>query len=85
MNWKVLVEPFLKGYHIRTTHRDTFYPLQYNNLDVVETSGRTTGSRSPTGRPHHPDRPSEWNVEQLTYVLHLFPNVMVATSGARCS
>ncbi len=26
MNWKVLVEQFLEGYHIRSTHKDTFYP-----------------------------------------------------------
>ncbi|HEX4655388.1 MAG TPA: aromatic ring-hydroxylating dioxygenase subunit alpha, partial [Mycobacteriales bacterium] len=30
MNWKVLVEQFLEGYHIRTTHKDTFYPIQYD-------------------------------------------------------
>jgi phenylpropionate dioxygenase-like ring-hydroxylating dioxygenase large terminal subunit len=39
MNWKVLVEQFLEGYHIRSTHRDTFYPLQYDDLNVVETFG----------------------------------------------
>jgi phenylpropionate dioxygenase-like ring-hydroxylating dioxygenase large terminal subunit len=39
MNWKVLVEQFLEGYHIRTTHRETFYPLQYDNLNIVETFG----------------------------------------------
>ena len=27
MNWKVLVEQFLEGYHIRVLHRDTIYPF----------------------------------------------------------
>ena len=39
MNWKVLVEQFLEGYHIRTTHKDTFYPIQYDDLNVVEAFG----------------------------------------------
>ena len=36
MNWKVLVEQFLEGYHIRSTHKETFYPIQYDDLNVVE-------------------------------------------------
>ena len=39
MNWKVLVEQFLEGYHIRSTHKDTFYPIQYDDLNVVEAFG----------------------------------------------
>ena len=39
MNWKVLVEQFLEGYHLRSTHRDTFFPVQYNDLNVVEMFG----------------------------------------------
>ena len=42
MNWKVLVEQFLEGYHIRTTHKDTFYPIQYDDLNVVEAFGPNT-------------------------------------------
>ncbi len=41
-NWKIAVEGFLEGYHIRSTHPDTFYPLQYDNLNVVETFGRNS-------------------------------------------
>ncbi len=39
MNWKILVEQFLEGYHIRSTHKDTFYPIQYDDLNVVERFG----------------------------------------------
>ncbi|HTX96798.1 MAG TPA: SRPBCC family protein [Mycobacterium sp.] len=82
MNWKVLVEQFLEGYHIRWTHRDTFFPLQYDDLNVVEMFG-------PNSRITYPyrnierlrDRPeATWTTDaRVTYVYHLFPNVMVAT------
>ena len=41
-NWKIVVEGFLEGYHIRSTHRETFYPVQFDNLNVVETFGRNS-------------------------------------------
>jgi choline monooxygenase len=82
MNWKVLVEQFLEGYHIRSTHRETFFPVQYDNLNVIETFG-------PNSRITYPyrtierlrDRPeSTWTVgRRLTFVYHLFPTVMLAT------
>jgi choline monooxygenase len=82
MNWKVLVEQFLEGYHIRTTHRETFFPLQYDDLNVVETFGRNARVTYPFRNIERlRDRPeSEWTVaHRLTFVYHLFPNVMVAT------
>ena len=82
MNWKVLVEQFLEGYHIRTTHKDTFYPIQYDDLNVVEAFGPNTRITFPYKNIERlRDRPeSSWTVEhRVTYVYHLFPNVMVAT------
>lgn len=82
MNWKVLVEQFLEGYHIRTTHKDTFYPIQYDDLNVVEAFGPNTRITFPFQNIERlRDRPeSSWNVgHRVTYVYHLFPNVMVAT------
>ena len=82
INWKVLVEQFLEGYHIRSTHRETFYPLQYDDLNVVE----TFGPNSRITFPYHNierlrNRPeSMWTTERrLTFVYQLFPNVMLAT------
>ncbi|MCC6849836.1 MAG: aromatic ring-hydroxylating dioxygenase subunit alpha [Deltaproteobacteria bacterium] len=82
VNWKVFAESFLEGYHIRSTHRDTFYPVQYDNLNVVEHVGPYTRITFPyraierlRGRPA-----AEWRIEgKLTYVYHVFPNVMIAT------
>jgi phenylpropionate dioxygenase-like ring-hydroxylating dioxygenase large terminal subunit len=82
MNWKILVEQFLEGYHIRTTHKDTFYPIQYDDLNVVEPFGPNTRITFPYQNIERlRDRPeATWNVDhRVTYVYHLFPNVMVAT------
>ena len=81
-NWTVLVEGFLEGYHIRSTHPQTFYPLQFDNLNVVETFGRNSRVAYPYQAINKLRTiPSdEWSVEgKLTYVYHLFPNAMVAT------
>src|SRR6478672_5995903 len=82
MNWKVLVEQFLEGYHIRTTHKNTFFPLQYDDLNVVEPFGPNTRITFPYRNIERlRDRPeSTWVIDhRVTYVYHLFPNVMIAT------
>ncbi|WP_319454562.1 MULTISPECIES: aromatic ring-hydroxylating oxygenase subunit alpha [unclassified Mycobacterium] len=82
MNWKVLVEQFLEGYHIRSTHKDTFYPIQYDDLNVIEAFGPNTRITFPYQNIERlRDRPeSSWNVgHRVTYVYHLFPNVMFVT------
>ncbi len=82
MNWKVLVEQFLEGYHIRSTHKDTFYPIQYDDLNVVEAFGPNTRITFPYQNIERlRDRPeSSWTIDhRATFVYHLFPNVMLAT------
>lgn len=82
VNWKILVEGFLEGYHIRPTHRETFYPVQFDNLNVVETFGRHARVAFPYRRINklRAVAAAERSVDgMLTYVYHLFPNVMVAT------
>lgn len=82
INWKVLVEQFLEGYHIRSTHRETFFPLQYDNLNVVETFGPNSRITFPYRNIERlRDRPeSTWTLNRrVTFVYHLFPNVMLAT------
>ena len=41
-NWKVFLEGFLEGYHIKATHRNTFFPLGFDNLNVIEHAGPHT-------------------------------------------
>ena len=81
-NWKVLAEGFLEGYHIRSTHRDTFYPRQYDNLNVVELDGCNSRIAYPyRSIEKQRDLPPQQRHAgpALTYVHHLFPNVMLAT------
>jgi hypothetical protein len=80
-NWKILVEGFLEGYHIKATHPDTFFPFGYDNLTVVETFGRHSRVTFPFRRIEalRAVPRSERDVDRaVTSVYHLFPNVIVA-------
>ncbi|MFN5035755.1 MAG: aromatic ring-hydroxylating oxygenase subunit alpha [Bradyrhizobium sp.] len=81
-NWKIVAEGFLEGYHIRSTHQDTFYPLQYDNLNVIESFGRNSRISFPYRRIEKLRNvpPGERRTAgMLTHVYHLFPNVMLST------
>lgn len=86
VNWKILTEGFLEGYHIRPTHTRTFYPLQYDNLNVVETFGRNSRIAFPYRAIEKLRRvaPAKRRAEgTLTFVYHLFPNALLATFPGR--
>ena len=80
-NWKLNIEATLEGYHIKPTHRETFYPYGYDNMTVVETFG-------PNGRVTFPFRrieklrnlpPEERDIRgRVTYAYNIFPNATVA-------
>ncbi len=81
-NWKILMDGFLEGYHLRATHRRTFYPIQFDNLNVIERFGRNSRVAFPYQRigKLRSVPAAERSVDgMLTYVYHLFPNVVVAT------
>ena len=81
-NWKLHLESSLEGYHIRETHKGTFFPVQYDNLTVVEAFGENSrvafpyqsieGLRNKKGADICVDG-------RLTYLYHLFPNVVIST------
>jgi len=79
-NWKVSIEGSIEGYHIRFGHPKTFYPYGYDNLNVVEHSGRNSRVTFPFRRIEKlADVPeAERRIEgRVTYVYHLFPNALV--------
>jgi phenylpropionate dioxygenase-like ring-hydroxylating dioxygenase large terminal subunit len=81
-NWKIVAEGFLEGYHIRSTHHETFFPLQYDNINVIEAFGRNSRISFPYRRIQklRDIAPAERGTAgMLTHVYHIFPNVMVAT------
>ncbi len=79
-NWKIVLEGFLEGYHIRATHPESFFPYGFDNLNVIEHIG-------PHSRVTFPFRrieklaavpPSERRVLGfVTFVYHIFPNALV--------
>ena len=79
-NWKVMLEGFIEGYHIRSTHRETFYPYGFDNLNLVEHFGRHSRVTYPFRRIRKLAQlpPAERRIDgMLTYVYHLFPNVLI--------
>jgi phenylpropionate dioxygenase-like ring-hydroxylating dioxygenase large terminal subunit len=81
-NWKIVAEGFLEGYHLQALHADTFFPIQFDNLNVIEQFGPNSRVTFPYRRVDRlrevePDERSADGV--LTYVYHLFPNVMLVT------
>jgi phenylpropionate dioxygenase-like ring-hydroxylating dioxygenase large terminal subunit len=61
-NWKILHETLLEGYHIKTLHKDTFFPYGLDNINVVENYGQN--SRVIDGT--------------ITSVYSLFPNASIS-------
>jgi phenylpropionate dioxygenase-like ring-hydroxylating dioxygenase large terminal subunit len=85
VNWKVLVETFLEGYHIRHLHHSTFFPIQYDNVNVVEHFGPNSRITFPFRNIERPfDTSDPMAVRgRLTFVYHLFPNVILVTFPGR--
>lgn len=82
VNWKVFAATFLEGYHIKSLHRTTFFPVQYDNVNVVERFGPHSRLAFPyrsIERLADVPAPARSAAGKLTWVVHLFPNVMVAT------
>lgn len=81
VNWKLNIEAALEGYHIKPTHRETFYPYGYDNLNVVETFGHNSRVTYPFRRVEKlRDIPEEDRniMGMVTYVYQIFPNVTIA-------
>ena len=80
VNWKIFLESFIEGYHIKSTHPDSFLPYGFDNLNVIDLFGRNSRVTYPFQRIKKLAKvpPRERRVEGLlTYVYHLFPNVLV--------
>jgi len=80
VNWKVFLEGFIEGYHIRFTHPESFYPYGYDNLNVIDFYGRSSRITYPFRRIQKLASvpPAKRKVDGLlTYVYHVFPNVII--------
>lgn len=80
-NWKLHLESFLEGYHIKPAHKTTFFPFGYDNLNIIEFCGPHSRVTFPFQRIEtiEDSAASDLDVSgKLTYVYHLFPNVVLA-------
>ena len=80
-NWKLLYETLMEGYHIKSLHRESFYPFGYDNLNVVETFGPHSRVVYPFQRIEQLREvpPSDRNLSGLvTSVYMLFPNASIS-------
>ncbi|MFI5033742.1 MAG: aromatic ring-hydroxylating dioxygenase subunit alpha [Reyranellales bacterium] len=80
VNWKIFLESFIEGYHIKSTHPESFLPYGFDNLNVIDLFGRNSRVTYPFKRIQKLAKlaPAERRIEGLlTYVYHLFPNVLV--------
>ncbi len=80
-NWKLINETAQEGYHIKSLHRESFYPYGLDNTTLVETYGANSRIVFPFRRIEKL-RDVEPGKRQLsgvaTSVYHLFPNVNIA-------
>lgn len=80
-NWKLHLESFLEGYHIKPAHKNTFFPFGYDNLNVIEFCGPHARVTFPFQRIETLSDAKDNNIDvsdKLTYVTHMFPNVILA-------
>ena len=80
-NWKILHETLLEGYHIKTLHKDTFFPYGLDNINVVENYGQNSRVIFPFKRIEKlrdVDPGSRVIDGTITSVYSLFPNVSIS-------
>ncbi len=81
-NWKVVLEPFLEGYHVQRLHARTVGPLFADVPNVVDKLGRNL--RQISGKvnftPDCLDVPGENVHASVTHAYNVFPNCVIVTS-----
>ncbi|MBX3207737.1 MAG: Rieske 2Fe-2S domain-containing protein [Labilithrix sp.] len=80
LSWKLAIDIFLETYHLRPTHKETIYPMFFDNLGLVDRSGphlrNVFPKRTIKELAHVPE--STWTLRAHANVLfHLFPNTLV--------
>jgi hypothetical protein len=40
VNWKIFLESFIEGHHIKSTHPESFLPYGVDNLNAIDLFGR---------------------------------------------
>jgi phenylpropionate dioxygenase-like ring-hydroxylating dioxygenase large terminal subunit len=80
LSWKLAIDIFLESYHLRPTHKETIYPMFFDNIGLVDRVGphlrNVFPKRSIRELASTPEE--DWSLRQHANVLfHLFPNTLV--------
>lgn len=87
-NWKLLTETLMEGYHIKSLHKETFYPYGLDNVTLVENFGSNSRVIFPFRRIEKLRNvaPEKRRIDGLvTSVYLLFPNASVAVLSKHTS
>ena len=82
LNWKLAMDVFLEAYHLRTAHRDTIYPIFFDNLGLVDRMGPHLRNVFPKRTIRELEGASD-DVkgstlrEHANVLFHLFPSTLV--------
>ncbi len=81
MNWKLVIDGFLEAYHIRSTHRDTFYGAVFDNLALHDHYGPHSRTIYPLRKVRALEQldASAWDLRRVaSLIYHLFPSTIIA-------
>lgn len=80
LSWKIAIDIFLESYHLRPTHKDSIYPMFFDNLGLVDRIGPHQRNVFPKRsiRELASTEESSWQLRQHANVLyHLFPSTLI--------
>ncbi|MFK7733127.1 MAG: SRPBCC family protein [Pseudomonadales bacterium] len=80
-NWKLINETTMEGYHIKSLHKQSFYPYGLDNTNIVETFGPNSRVIFPFKRIEklRDVAPEHRRLDgMVTAVYSLFPNVAIS-------
>jgi phenylpropionate dioxygenase-like ring-hydroxylating dioxygenase large terminal subunit len=79
-NWKLLIDAFLDGYHLKTLHRNSVYKFFYDNVNIADAFGphiRSAVARKGLERAKTIPR-ADWRYRDfLSLTYFLFPNTVL--------
>ena len=80
LNWKLGIEIFLEGYHVKHAHRNTIYPMFIDNVGIYDQFGLHMRNIFPKRRVIElkPIDKERWNIRPVANILYyLFPNSLI--------
>lgn len=82
LNWKLSIDIFLETYHLRPTHKNTIYPMFFDNMGIVDRVGphmrNAIPKRTIRNLANEPDEALGSAVREHTNLFfHLFPNTII--------